>query len=103
MHSPPAVVQPSGAAGSVQALLLAQALRKELVEAASDRSATTRAAKDDIRHKTEQSRSAMGFSKVAPTSFDRSHAEAPPIVPEARKPLLQTYFVRRPPGDPRRP
>ena len=91
------------AAGSAQALLLAQALRKELVEAASDTMGDNVPPKDDIRHKTEQSRSAMGFSKVTPTSFDRSHAEAPPTVPEARKPLLQNYFVRRPPGDPRRP
>jgi hypothetical protein len=51
---------------------------------------------EDIRRKTEQGRSSLGFSKVAPlATFDRSRTAAPPAVPVARHPLLYNYFTRK--------
>ncbi len=79
------------------AALLAQALKKETVEAAAD-NAGENIDKEDIRRKTEAGRSAMGYSKAAAAAFDKSRAAAPPAVPEARRPLVQSYFVRKP-GD----
>ena len=79
-----------------QAKLL-QALRKELVEANSDTPGEN-VNKDDLRRKTEQSTSAMGYSKAGmPVTFDPSHASAPPPVPESRRSLVQSYFVRKSP------
>jgi hypothetical protein len=74
---------------------IAQALRKEMIEANADTTGEN-VTKDDIRRKTEQGQSAMGLTRVAaPTSYDPSRAAAPPIIPEARQPLLQRYFIRR--------
>jgi hypothetical protein len=74
---------------------IALALRKEMIEANSDM-AGENVTKEDLRKKTEQGRSAIGLTRAAATtSFDQSRAMAPPIVPEARQPLLQRYFIRR--------
>jgi hypothetical protein len=81
-------------AGAADALLIAKALRKELVEASADMQGEN-VTKEDIRRKTEQGKSAMGFTRVAPGSVERSRADAPPPVPEARRELLQRYFIRR--------
>ena len=82
-------------AGAADALLIAKALRKELVEAAQDTTGEN-VDKEDIRRKTEQGKSAMDFTRVAPQgSVERSRADAPPAVPEARRDLLQRYFIRR--------
>jgi hypothetical protein len=81
--------------GAADALLIAKALRKELVEAAQDTTGEN-VDKEDIRRKTEQGKSTMGFTRVAPqAAVERSRADAPPEVPEARRDLLQRYFIRR--------
>ena len=54
--------------------------------------------KDDLRRKTEQGKSSLGYSGTRPSvTFDPSHATAPPPVPESRRPLVQSYFVRKSP------
>ena len=75
-------------------LLVAQALRKETVEAAADMQGKN-VDKEDIRRKTEQGKSSIGFSRVAAGAFEAGRADAPPVVPEARRPLVQRYFVRK--------
>jgi hypothetical protein len=81
--------------GAAQALLVAQALKKELVEASAD-ALGENVDKEDLRRKTEQGQSSLGFTRVAaPRSFEPSRATAPPPVPEARRPLLFNYFIRR--------
>jgi hypothetical protein len=80
--------------GQAAATLLAQALKKELVEASAD-AAGDNINKEDLRRKTEAGKSAMGYTKAAATSFDKSRASAAPPVPEARRPLVQSYFVRK--------
>jgi len=80
--------------GAAEALLVAQALRKELIEANDDIQGKN-VLKEDIRRKTEQGKSTLGFTHVAPTAFERSRADAPPPVPEARRPLMQQYFIRK--------
>jgi hypothetical protein len=83
------------ARGAAEALLLAQALRKELVEANAD-ALGENVDKEDLRRKTEQGKSALGFTRVAqPRTVEPSRATAPPPVPEARRPLLFNYFIRR--------
>jgi hypothetical protein len=78
-----------------QALLIAQALKKETVEANTD-ALGANVPKDDIRRKTEAGRSGISYAKVAPTTtFDTTRAVAPPAVPESRRPLVQSYFIRR--------
>jgi len=82
-------------AADANVLAIAQALKKETVEANEDMLGEN-VQKEDIRRKTESSKSGMGFTKVAPTAtFDKSRATAPPPVPESRRPLLQNYFVRK--------
>lgn len=82
----------SGAAADA---LRAEALRRELIEAHADAPGTN-VLKEDIRRKTEQGKSQLGFTRVAaPATFDRSRTLAPPPVPEARRPLVQGYFIRR--------
>jgi hypothetical protein len=80
--------------GAAEALLVAQALRRETVEASADDTGSN-VAKEDIRRKTEQGTSSLGFTRVAPPSaVAPSRADAPPPVPEARRPLLLHYFIR---------
>jgi hypothetical protein len=81
--------------GAAEMLLIAEALKKELVEAAMD-SLGENVDKEDRRKKTEQGSSTLGFSRIAPPSaFDPSRATAPPPVPEARRQLLLNYFLRK--------
>jgi len=81
--------------GAAEALLVAQALRKELVEANADALGDNKE-KEDLRRKTEQGTSSLGFTRAAtPGSYDPSRAAAPPPVPEARRSLLYQYFIRR--------
>jgi hypothetical protein len=80
--------------GAAQALLIAQALKKSVVEAAAD-ALGENVDKDDLRKKTEQGKSSLGFTRVAPRTFDPSRAAAPPPVPEARRQLLLNYFIRK--------
>lgn len=81
--------------GAAEALLLAQALRKELVEAAAD-ALGENIDKEDKRKKTEQGTSSLGYTRVAPPrAVEPSRASAPPPVPEARRQLLLNYFIRK--------
>jgi hypothetical protein len=81
--------------GQADVKSIAEALRRELVEAAADARGEN-VPIEDIRRKTEQGRSSLGFSKVAPlVTFDRSRTAAPPAVPVARHPLLYNYFTRK--------
>jgi hypothetical protein len=77
-----------------QRALIAAVLRQELVEASMDAVGENVEA-DDVRKQTEQGRATVGFTRVAPpTAVDRSRAQAPPVVPDARRLLLYTYFIR---------
>jgi hypothetical protein len=80
--------------GAAEALLL-QALKKDTLEAAAD-ALGQNVDKEDIRKKTEQGKSSLGFTRVAAAqTFDPSRAAAPPPVPEARRQLLLNYFIRK--------
>jgi hypothetical protein len=75
--------------------LLAQALRKEMVEANADALGENKE-KEDRRKKTEQGKSTLGYTRVAPpAAFEPSRSAAPPPVPEARRQLLLNYFIRK--------
>ena len=77
-----------------QRALIAAVLRQELVEASVD-ALGENVETEDIRKQTEQGRATVGFTRVAPpTAVDRSRAQAPPVVPDARRLLLYTYFIR---------
>ena len=81
--------------GAAEALLLAQALKKDTLEAHAD-ALGENVEKDDLKKKTEQGKSALGYTRVAETrTFDPSRAAAPPPVPEARRQLLLNYFIRK--------
>ena len=81
--------------GAAEAILLAQALRKELLEASAD-ALGNNVDKEDLRRKTEQGTSTLGYTRVAPPSaYDPSRSTAPPPVPEARRSLLLNYFIRK--------
>ncbi len=85
----------SNVKGAAEAVLMAQALRKELLEASAD-ALGENVDKEDLRRKTEQGTSSLGFTHAAPPrAFEPSRAAAPPPVPEARRPLLSKYFIRR--------
>jgi hypothetical protein len=82
-------------AGQADAKSIAEALRRELVEAAADARGEN-VPIEDIRRKTEQGKSTLGFSRVMPlATFDHSRTAAPPAVPVARHPLLYNYFIRK--------
>lgn len=81
--------------GAADALLIAQALRKEILEASTD-TLGSNVNKEDLRRKTEQGTSSLGFTRVqVPAGFERGRADAPQPVPEARRDLLLKYFIRR--------
>jgi hypothetical protein len=84
------------AAGTgIDPLSIAQALRQELLEASADTRGKN-VEREDLRRKTEQGDATVGFSRVAaPSSTERSRAQAPPEVPDARRALLHTYFTRQ--------
>jgi hypothetical protein len=73
---------------------LSGALRKAAIEAAADSEGANVLA--EMRRKSEQSRSTLAFSHVAPlAAYDPSRATAPPPPPDALRPLVQQYFIRR--------
>ena len=81
--------------GAAEALLLAQALKKDTLEAHAD-ALGENVEKDDLKKKTEQGKSSLGYTRVAETrTFEPSRAAAPPPVPEARRQLLLNYFIRK--------
>ena len=80
--------------GALDPLAIAQALRQELVEASADIKGKN-VEKEDLRRKTEEGDATVGFTRAAPPStVERSRAQAPPIVPDARRALLFNYFIR---------
>ncbi len=75
--------------------MLAQALKKEMIEANEDALAEAKD-KEDRRKKTEQGKSTLGYTRVAPpAAYEPSRSAAPPPVPEARRQLLLDYFSRK--------
>jgi len=79
--------------GTTKASELAAAFRQEIVEADMNTNGSSR--ESDARRRTEQSRSALTYTRVAgQVSFDRARVDAPRSVPEARRPLVERYFVR---------
>ena len=86
----------SGARGRGDAKgLLAEALRRELIEANAD-TAGANVSTEDIRRKTEQGRSTLGFTNAVPRGpYARGRAVPPPPVPDGRRALVQSYFIKR--------
>lgn len=69
-------------------------LKRETIEANEDSQGEN--ILTEARRKSEQSRSKMGFSHVAPlATYDKSRAVAPPAPPDALLPLIRQYFIRR--------
>jgi hypothetical protein len=84
-----------GKSNSASAALIAQALKQEMIEASADVQGQN-VTSEDIRRKTEQGKSSLGFTHVvAPPTIDPSRTLPPPPVPDARKPLVLQYFIRR--------
>jgi hypothetical protein len=80
--------------GTSQAADIAASLKKEMVEANVnvDRSDLDN---EDRRRKTQQSWSSIGYTRSGGRgSFDRARTDAVRAVPEARKPVVERYFVR---------
>jgi hypothetical protein len=81
--------------GGAEALLAAQKLRQELLEANAD-ALGENVEQEDLRRKTEQGKSSLGFTRAAASrTVDPSRSAAPPPVPEPRRSLLFHYFIRR--------
>jgi hypothetical protein len=84
-----------GKSNSASAALIAQALKREMIEASADVQGQN-ITSEDIRRKTEQGKSSLGFTHVIPPpTIDPSRTLPPPPVPDARKPLVMQYFIRR--------
>jgi hypothetical protein len=80
--------------GTSQASDIAASLKKETIEAIVnvDRSDLD---KEDRRRKTQQSWSSLGYTRSGSrSSFDQAKTDAVRAVPEARKPVVERYFVR---------
>jgi hypothetical protein len=70
------------------------ALRKETIEADTDTEGANVLA--EMRKKSEQQHSTLGFSRVAPlAAYDKSHATAPPRPSDSVRPLVKQYFIRK--------
>jgi hypothetical protein len=73
---------------------LTGALRKETIEADTDSQGSNVLA--EMRKKSEQQHSTLGFSRVAPlAAYDKSHATAPPRPADSVRPLVKQYFIRK--------
>jgi hypothetical protein len=88
----------TGGAGSADAAAtgpgIEAALKQETVEASQD--STGDNVETEIRRQTEHGDATVAFTGTAAGAFDRTRAVVPPRVPEARRPGVQTYFVRKP-------
>jgi hypothetical protein len=80
-------------AAAAAAAALAAAFKQEVVEASQDNPGDN--IDTEVRRKSEQGSSKMGFTHGAAGQFDKSRAAAPPPVPEARRNGVQSYFVRK--------
>jgi hypothetical protein len=92
---PGAGVGGSGAdeSSAAAAAALAAAFKQEVVEASQDNPGDN--IDTEIRRKSEQGSSKIGFTHGAAGQFDKSRAAAPPPVPEARRNGVQSYFIRK--------
>jgi hypothetical protein len=78
---------------------IAAVLKREQIEASVNLD-NSNLKNEDKRKKTEQSWSALRYTRVTGLStFDRARADASRAVPEARRPLVERYFVREPAPD----
>jgi hypothetical protein len=75
------------------AAALAAAFKQEVVEASQDNPGDN--IDTEVRRKSEQGSSKMGFTHGAAGQFDKSRAAAAPPVPEARRNGVQSYFIRK--------
>ncbi len=79
--------------GRGQMAAIAQALRKETVEASADNAGDN--VLSEIRRKTAHGQATVTFTQSAARTFNRSRVATPPAVPEARRQGVRTYFVRK--------
>jgi hypothetical protein len=75
-------------------IALADALAREVVEASAD-SGGENVQSDESRRQAEQAQSRLAYTRATAAAADRAHADPPPRVPDARRPLLEGYFLRR--------
>jgi hypothetical protein len=84
---------PRGSGGLMD---IAQALRREQVQAHADANGD-RTPNDDIRRRTEQTSSALAYGDaVDPAAGDRSRSVGAAPPPDGRRSLVYDYFTRRP-------
>jgi len=83
----------SDESSAAAAAALAAAFKQEVVEASQDNAGDN--IDTEIRRKSEQGSSKIGFTHSAAGQFDKSRAAAPPPVPEARRNGVQSYFIRK--------
>jgi hypothetical protein len=83
----------SKAAPGSAAMGLADALRKETVEASADTTGDN--VLSETRRKTEHGQATVGFTRGASGTSDRSRATAPPPVPEDLRGNVQSFFNRK--------
>lgn len=85
--------------GSSQAAEIAASLKREMVEAVVNVDRSDLEDDEDRRRKTQQSWSALTYTRSeSRASFDRARAGAVRGVPEARRLVVERYFIR-PPAD----
>ncbi len=82
------------AAGEGGAPAIEQVLRQELIEANKDHDGAN--VDSEVRRKTEQGQASVTFTRGSSVKSDKSRAEAPAPVPEARRTNVQRYFTRKP-------
>jgi hypothetical protein len=79
--------------GRGQMAAIAQALRKETVEAATDNAGDN--VLTETRRKTQHGQAAATFTRSAARTFDSGRVATPPAVPESRRQEVRTYFIRK--------
>jgi hypothetical protein len=85
--------------GSSQAAEIAASLKREMVEAVVNVDRSDLEDDDDRRRKTQQSWSALTYTRGGTrASFDRARTDAARSVPEARRVVVERYFIRPPAG-----
>jgi hypothetical protein len=86
--------------GTSEAAEIAASLKRELVEAVVNTDRPDLDEEDDRRRKTQQSWSSLAYTKSAGrASFDRARTDAVRAVPDARRLVVEQYFVRPPAPD----
>ncbi len=72
---------------------LAEALRRETIEASADASGAN--VTSEVKRRTEQGVSSVDFSGAAAAAYDPSRGSGPPAVPDALRALVRDYFIRK--------